>query len=111
MYTDEGEGASPDCVAMTMDSLARSLPSDYNLTTTTCEEVTVGHWMKESALLVMPGGRDLPYARALEGRANINIRQFVASGGAYLGLCAGRLCVDNRVSDIHYLNYHDCLIS
>ncbi len=89
MYTDGGEGASPDCVAMTIDSLVKSLPSDYSLATTTSEELRVGHWMKDTCLLVMPGGRDLPYTRDLEGTANDNIRQFVASGGAYLGLCAG----------------------
>lgn len=40
-------------------------------------------------LLVMPGGRDLPYCSKLNGHGNEKIREFVRNGGSYLGLCAG----------------------
>jgi len=40
-------------------------------------------------LLVMPGGADIPYHEALQGAGNQNIKQFVESGGHYLGICAG----------------------
>lgn len=46
-------------------------------------------WTSSCALLVMPGGADLGYCRALNGQGNRIISQFVWSGGAYLGLCAG----------------------
>jgi biotin--protein ligase len=44
---------------------------------------------KKFDLLVMPGGADLFYAKKLKGKGNAKIREFVAKGGAYLGLCAG----------------------
>jgi len=37
----------------------------------------------------VPGGRDTPYARDLNGKANRKIRQYVENGGSYLGICAG----------------------
>jgi len=49
----------------------------------------MGGWEASTALVVMPGGRDLPYLRRLGGQGNRRLRQFVEQGGAYLGLCAG----------------------
>jgi glutamine amidotransferase-like uncharacterized protein len=37
----------------------------------------------------MPGGRDLPYVKKLQGQGNRNISDFVRNGGSYLGICAG----------------------
>ncbi len=47
------------------------------------------NWEKETALLIFPGGRDIPYHEALKGEANQRIRDYVLSGGCYLGICAG----------------------
>jgi glutamine amidotransferase-like uncharacterized protein len=46
-------------------------------------------WEKTTSLLVIPGGRDVYYQKALAGEGTTRIRQFVADGGSYLGLCAG----------------------
>lgn len=46
-------------------------------------------WTASCALLVIPGGADLGYARVLNGEGNRKITQYVNRGGAYLGLCAG----------------------
>ena len=40
-------------------------------------------------LLIMPGGADLYCCEKLNGEGNQRIRDFVASGGSYLGICAG----------------------
>ncbi len=40
-------------------------------------------------LFVMPGGEDLYYCEKLNGAGNAAIRNYVASGGRYLGICAG----------------------
>jgi len=40
-------------------------------------------------LLVLPGGRDLPYLKKLAGKGNENILSFLHQGGSYLGICAG----------------------
>jgi glutamine amidotransferase-like uncharacterized protein len=40
-------------------------------------------------VLVMPGGADKPYADALNGEGNRQIKQFVNDGGCFIGICAG----------------------
>lgn len=45
--------------------------------------------LNNCVMLVMPGGRDLPYCAKLNGKGNTLIRDFVAKGGIYLGICAG----------------------
>lgn len=53
---------------------------------------------KESAaLLIMPGGADLPFLHALKGEPNRLIRQFVRQGGSYLGICAGAYYASKEV--------------
>lgn len=46
-------------------------------------------WKSACKLLVFPGGRDLPYCQALNGRGNREILEYVHGGGSYLGICAG----------------------
>ena len=46
-------------------------------------------WESELDLLVIPGGRDVPYHNALRGEPNRRIRRFVEAGGSFLGICAG----------------------
>lgn len=46
-------------------------------------------WEVDTHLLVMPGGRDLPYLEKLGKVGAARIRHFVEAGGSYLGLCAG----------------------
>jgi len=46
-------------------------------------------WEETTDLLIMPGGRDVPYHLALKGEGNQRIRKYVENGGAYLGICAG----------------------
>lgn len=55
----------------------------------TSSELLKGDWLSDTNILVIPGGRDLPYCNCLNGRGNELIREFVENGGAYLGLCAG----------------------
>lgn len=45
--------------------------------------------MSSCALLVIPGGADMGYSRTLNGEGNRRISNFVQTGGAYLGFCAG----------------------
>jgi len=45
--------------------------------------------ISKASLLIIPGGRDLPYFKDLKGEGNRLIREFVEKGGSYLGICAG----------------------
>ena len=101
MYTDGGRGASEACVAITIRELKRALSwlsarresqsEPFTVEETDAAAIIEGGALerRRCRLLVMPGGRDLPYCSALNGAGNERIRAFVRNGGSYLGLCAG----------------------
>jgi biotin--protein ligase len=45
--------------------------------------------MSTCALLVIPGGADVPYCKSLNGDGNRRISQYVRQGGSFVGFCAG----------------------
>lgn len=92
MYSDGGVGASDNCVTMTTASLRDTISRanlPHTVRTTTSEELVGSNWRDSCRLLVMPGGRDLPYCKELDGMGNQMISHFVKEGGSYLGICAG----------------------
>lgn len=64
---------------------------DYFRPSRLCDAASVisGDIFNQCDIFVMPGGADRPYAKALNGPGNRNIRTFVEGGGTYLGICAG----------------------
>ena len=106
VYTDGGLGASEACVAMTVRELRRTLSwlgseeprrERLELEKTNAAAILAGDLEHTCRLLVMPGGRDLPYCSALNGAGNERIRRFVRAGGSYLGVCAGAYYAAGRV--------------
>ena len=110
VYTDGGLGASEACVKMTIRDLRRALtrlsPKEKErerkcqfVVEKTDAAAILGGALEQSScrLLVMPGGRDLPYCSRLNGQGNENIRRFVREGGSYLGICAGAYYGSRRV--------------
>lgn len=86
-YVYAGEGAGSRSVLSAVEAL--QLATTLHVQTISAEATIQGNWTDHAALLVMPGGADLPYCRCLNGIGNQVIRRFVQQGGAYLGLCAG----------------------
>ncbi|KAI1945323.1 biotin holocarboxylase synthetase [Ophidiomyces ophidiicola] len=84
-----GNGTTVDSVRQCLFSLRRLLASNYAVIPVTGEMIINEPWTASCALLVMPGGADLPYCSTLNGAGNRRISQFVQRGGAYLGFCAG----------------------
>ena len=84
-----GDGSTVDSVRQCLYSLRRLLAPHYAVMPVTGDMITREPWLRTCALLVMPGGADLGYCRTLNGRGNRRIEQFVRTGGAYLGFCAG----------------------
>jgi hypothetical protein len=77
-----GEGAGWRSVQSTVSSLRRLLPAGrYDVSTLAPQGLLRGAWADEAALLVMPGGADLPYCAALNGRGNALIRGEGCEGG------------------------------
>lgn len=85
LYSDEG--VCPDSLRATV----RSLKAVANRPVQFVNRQTFisPGWEEQAALIVFPGGRDVPYANALQGAANQRIRHYVEKGGRYLGICAG----------------------
>ncbi len=82
IYQDEGVGEF--CLYCTSKFF-----EPYGFRLVNANDIVDGSALPNASLLVIPGGADKPYARKLKGRGNANIRNFVDTGGTYLGLCAG----------------------
>ncbi len=89
VYVYDDEGVDHTALRQAVHTLKTALPKGFQLKTIHAADVIDGRWTENAALLVMPGGADLPYAKRLNGKGNANIKRYVANGGAYLGLCAG----------------------
>lgn len=70
-------------------TLRRLLGASYAIIPLSTTALLHEPWLATAALLVMPGGADLPFCQALNGPGNRLISDFVRRGGAYLGFCAG----------------------
>ncbi len=83
-------GVSPECYQKTL-ALFQRFCIELNCRVSTVSSDILNHetWEKECALLVIPGGRATPYHEALHQHGHQKINDFIASGGSYLGICAG----------------------
>ena len=89
MLVYAGNGSTLESVRHCLFTLRRLLSPKYAVITVTGEAIIKEPWTPSCAMLVVPGGADLPYCRTLNGEGNRRISQFVERGGAYLGFCAG----------------------
>lgn len=86
IYADDG--VSTFSLQETLGTFRETLP-EATIEPITHPFLAAENWMKHTDLLIIPGGRDIPYDRLLKGRAVENIRRFVENGGKFLGICAG----------------------
>ena len=84
-----GSGVSATSRDHALKSLRAFLATSYDVQLVSPKSLREEPWTDSCALLVMPGGRDLPYQHDLGGKANARIRDWVKRGGKYLGFCAG----------------------
>lgn len=84
-----GNGSTVESVRHCLYTLRRLLAPNYAVIPVTADMLIKEPWTATCAMLVMPGGADLGYCKALNGQGNRRISQFVQRGGAYLGFCAG----------------------
>jgi biotin--protein ligase len=86
-----GPGVSPLSLSYTLLTLSLLLNPHYTVQPVTPEVLAQQPWEPACALLVIPGGRDLPYVEELTTKTRVTkrIRDFVEEGGRYLGICAG----------------------
>ena len=88
VYADEG--VAQRSLRQTVKGL-NELISDHSLKVKTIRHTDLlNHsWEQDCALIVFPGGRDIPYHDKLNGKGNARIKEFVENGGSFLGICAG----------------------
>lgn len=93
----DGVGVSQTSLSHTIYSLKRHLGSRYAVQKVSAEGLKSHPWAPTCALLVVPGGRDVPYLNSLSPEATKIISSYVRNGGSYLGLCAGAYFASGRV--------------
>ncbi|KAI8073849.1 biotin-protein ligase [Gongronella butleri] len=87
LYQDRG--TAPNAVRQTYLCLKEVLGHAYDIIRVDARVLRCEPWEDACAMVVVPGGRDLPYCEDLHGLANERLRRYVANGGRYLGICAG----------------------
>jgi glutamine amidotransferase-like uncharacterized protein len=97
VYHDAGTGEF--CRGSLIQALSSTLGEQFEVRRILAEEIIASDdWHRGTCLLAIPGGADRPYAALLDGSGNASIRRFVASGGAFLGVCAGAYYASRRIS-------------
>ncbi|ANB13117.1 biotin--[acetyl-CoA-carboxylase] ligase BPL1 [Sugiyamaella lignohabitans] len=84
-----GPGTTIESVKHCTESLRKVLSPFYAVVNVNAKIIKTEPWTASTALIVIPGGADLPYCRELNGAGNNIIRKYVRSGGRYIGFCAG----------------------
>lgn len=84
-----GLGTSAESTQQVLSCLRSVLSPFYAVSVVNEDQLLKEPWPAVTSLLVLPGGADLPYCRALNGSGNARISKFVKRGGKFLGLCAG----------------------
>jgi biotin---protein ligase len=92
-----GPGISQNSLSYTISTLKQLLQPNYVVQSVSPKILVTEPWSPSCALLVFPGGRDLPYLSYLTGPAMATIAKYVRSGGSYLGFCAGAYFASGRV--------------
>lgn len=96
IYIYNDEGAGENSVKYILNTLAK-IATTYKINFINAQDILAKEWVKNAALLVMPGGADIPYTEKLNGEGNKIIKKYVESGGSYLGFCAGAYYGSNFV--------------
>lgn len=86
-----GPGVSPVSLSHTILTLTLLLSPHYTVQPAPPDLLRNQPWETACALLVVPGGRDLPYVEEMSARSGLakRIKTWVNGGGRYLGICAG----------------------
>ncbi|KAG0373102.1 biotin holocarboxylase synthetase [Mortierella sp. AD032] len=92
-----GEGTSRTSLAHTVRTLRSLVGHHYDVMKIDAKGLTTEPWEESTSLLVIPGGRDVPYTRDLNGAATAKIRAYVTAGGRFWGICAGAYFSSDRI--------------
>lgn len=92
-----GQGVGRMSYKLTFIGLQNELGDSFQVHPVFAHDFLAPGWEEKTALVVFPGGRDIPYHLALKGEPNSRISGYVASGGKYLGICAGAYYASSQI--------------
>ncbi|KAF8931648.1 biotin holocarboxylase synthetase [Dissophora ornata] len=92
-----GEGTSRTSLAHAVRTLRGLVGQHYDVMKIDAKGLQTEPWEESTALLVIPGGRDIPYTRDLHGDVVVKIRSYVQAGGKFWGICAGAYFASDRI--------------
>ena len=87
VYNDQG--AEGNSLKQTLSMFSKLASKRYEIKTINAQTLLETDWEAKTALLVIPGGADIPYTQKLNGKGNEKISSYVKNGGNFLGICAG----------------------
>lgn len=96
IWVYDDEGTSELSVKSVLTTMQEKLAASFEVTVQTISSRDIINNVLNKklnnatkAILVIPGGADLPYCKKLNGLGNEIIRQFISKGNIYIGICAG----------------------
>lgn len=84
-----GPGTTASCVNQCLDTFRLLLSPYYSVSSVNERVLKEQPWESKTAVLIIPGGADLPICQLFRGTLNQRIKEFVRKGGKYIGLCSG----------------------
>lgn len=84
-----GPGTTPNSVKQAVETLRVMLSPHYAVSPVSEAIIRDQPWEAKTAVLVFPGGADLPICKLFNGEINTRIANFVRKGGKYIGFCSG----------------------
>ncbi|KXS18005.1 hypothetical protein M427DRAFT_68150 [Gonapodya prolifera JEL478] len=107
VYT--GPGTARSSVEHTMATLKELLGSAYDVMAVDAKTILSEPWQDSAAMLVIPGGRDIPYVKELGPKGTELISNYVRKGGRYLGICAGAYFACSRLEFERGRKYYEVI--
>lgn len=89
VFIYNGPGVSKESLHQIELAVRKELSGICNVEQIDSVQVLVDSWEERAALFILPGGADIPYTQVLNGQGNQKIKNYVATGGSFLGICAG----------------------
>jgi glutamine amidotransferase-like uncharacterized protein len=91
-----GPGTSHKGIYYIMQNL-REHSKNVNITLIGPSDFNDNNVLSKCDILMILGGRDIPYNKHLNGRPNLIIKNYVSNGGKFLGICAGAYYASAKV--------------
>lgn len=90
VYIYDGEGGKTISCNLLQSSLERCLcPKSHIVARISPAQIKKGDWQHDCAAIILGGGYDLGFIKALGPSGVKMLRDFVMNGGTYIGFCAG----------------------